>query len=293
MRYLLIALFAWLAFPSLSWAIAPYIQADHIKAGEVRQLAGKLEDRLKSAGFEPLGEYCPSQLANSCVVVVTDKGLLDAIGKLGGDSIVAAAIRISVKSNGDVSYMNPDYWYRAYFRSQFPQVEQVVQDIQDRLAKALGSRGGFGGDESAEDLPGYRYLIGMERFESDKNLLATYPNFDDAVNAVRDNLKKGVARTGEVYEVVIPDKQLAVFGVAMNDESLGDGRWIAKIGMQNEVAALPYEVFIVGNKVKALYGRYRIALSFPALSMGSFMQIAYTPSDILTMLSAVARWQGQ
>jgi hypothetical protein len=288
MKKLLIALVAWLAMPALAFAIAPYIQAERLKGGEVHQLAAELEGKLKSAGFQPLGQYCPQQLSEYCVVVVTDESLLSEIRQLGGANIVGAAIRVGVKSDGEVSYMNPDYWYRAYFRSQFPEAEHTVQEIQKRLAKALGSLGGFGGDESAADLPKYRYLIGMERFDSDKNLLARYGSFDEAVKKVRENLDKGLDRTRKVYEVVIPEKKIAVFGVAMNDENVGDGRWVATIGGQDQIAALPYELYIVNNQVEALFGRYRIALSFPALSMAHFMRIAYTPNDILKTLTNIA-----
>jgi hypothetical protein len=288
MKKLLFVLVAWLAIPVLAFAIAPYIQAERLKGGEVHQLATELEAKLKLAGFQPLGQYCPQQLSQYCVVVVTDESLVNEIRQLGGDNIVGAAIRVGVSSDGDVSYMNPDYWYRAYFRSQFPQAEHTVKDVQNRLAKTLGSKGGFGGDETADDLPKYRYLIGMERFDSEKNLLARYGSFDEALKKVRDNLDKGVGRTKKIYEVVIPEKKIAVFGVAMNDETLGDGRWVAKIGGQEQIAALPYELYIVNNQVEALYARYRIALAYPSLSMGHFMRIAYTPNDILKTLTAVA-----
>lgn len=288
MKKLLFALLAWLAMPALAWAIAPYIQAERIKAGEIHRLANETEARLKAAGFQPLGQYCPQQLSQYCVVVVTDEGLLGAIREMGGANIVGAAIRIGIKSDGEVSYMNPDYWFRAYFRSQFPQAERAVQDVQNKLAKTLGARGTFGGDESAEELPKYRYLIGMERFDSDKNLLARFGSFDEAVKTVRENLDKGVGRTSKIYEVVMPERKIAVFGVAMNDETLGDGRWVAKIGGQDQIAALPYELYIVNNRVEALYARFRIALAYPDLSMGHFMRIAYTPTDIVKTLTAVA-----
>jgi hypothetical protein len=288
MKKLLFVLLTWLIMPTLAWAIAPYIQAERLKGGDVHQLADAVEAKLKSAGFQPLGHYCPQQLGDYCVVVVADEGLLNEIRQMGGSNIVGAAIRVGVKSGGEVSYMNPDYWYRAYFRSQFSQAEHAVQDVQNKLAKTLGSRGGFGGDETAGNLPKYRYLIGMERFDSDKNMLARYASFDEALKTVRDNLDKGVGRTAKVYEVVMPERKLAVFGVAMNDETLGDGRWVSKIGGQEQIAALPYELYIVNNQVEALYARYRIALAFPALSMGHFVRISYTPNDIAKMLTAVA-----
>lgn len=288
MKKLLFALAMWLAVPTLALAIAPYIQAERLKGGDVHQLVETVEAKLKAGGFQALGHYCPHQLKDYCVVVATDEGLLNEIRQLGGTNIVGAGLRVGIKSDGDISYMNPDYWYRAYFRSEFSHAEHVVQEVQSKLARTLGARGAFGGDETAADLPKYRYLIGMERFDSDKNLLASYANFDEALKVVRENLDKGVGHTIKVYEIVMPDKKIAVFGVGMNDETLGDGRWVARIGGQDQIAALPYELMIVNNQVQALYGRFRIAVAFPALSMGHFMRIASTPNDILQTLTAVA-----
>jgi len=54
------------------------------------------------------------------------------------------------------------------------------------------------------------------------------------------------------------------------------------------MAGLPYELFIVGNKVYALYARYRIALAWPALGMGQFMGIINAPEAIRGTLAQVA-----
>lgn len=273
---------------SLSWAITPYILGEKFKPAETAKVADEVEARLKSAGFQVLGHYLPHQLPDYGVVVVSDEGVMNEIRALGGSNIVGAGIRVGVKSDGTVTYMNPDYWYRAYFRGQFPKAEKTVSALKEKLAKTLGAGLGFGGDETAEDLPKYRYLVGMERFDSEKNLLAQHVSFDEAVKTVQENLAKGAARTSKVYEVVMPEKKMAVFGVAMNDETLGDGRWIAKIGGQDSIAALPYEIYVVNNSVYALFGRYRLAVSFPNLSMGHFMRIHSTPNEIVDMLGAVA-----
>jgi hypothetical protein len=192
-----------------------------------------------------------------------------------------------VQSDGTVSYMNPDYWYRAYLRGQFKTAQPPVKAVQARLAKALGDGAGFGGDVAEADLPNYRYMLGMERFDSANSELSTHASFDEAVKAVQDNLSKGVGNTSRVYEVVITDRKLAVFGVAMNDPNDGEGAWVNKIGADH-IAGMPYEIFIVGNKVYALYARYRIALAWPALGMGQFMGIISTPDAIRNTLSRVA-----
>lgn len=273
---------------SASWAIAPYIQAEKVKPATAVQVAEEVEGKLKAAGFQVLGHYFPKQLPDYGVVVVSDEAILKDIRALGEANIVGAGIRVGVKSDGTVSYMNPNYWYRAFFRGQFAKAEQSVRAVQEKLARALGAGPGFGGDETAADLPRYRYILGMERFDSDKNQLAEHVSFDQAVKTIRDNLANGVARTSKVYEVVMPNEKMAVFGVAMNDETLGDGSWIAKIGGQQSIAALPYELYVVNNTANALYGRYRIALSFPNLNMAHFMRIVSTPDEIRNTLAEVA-----
>lgn len=276
------------ASSGLCWAIAPYIQGENLKPSVPADVAEEVAGKLKAAGFQVLGQYFPKQLPDYGVVVVADEGLLNDIRTLGGANIVGAAIRVGVKSDGTVSYMNPDYWYRAYFRGQFSKAEKSVRAVQERLARALGAGLGMGGDVPAAELPIYRYALGMERFDSEKSRLVEHVSFDEAVKAIRDNLEKGAALTGKVYEVVMPDEKLAVFGVAMHDPVLGDASWMARIGGQPSMAALPYELYVVNNTVYALYGRYRIALAFPDYRMGQFLRIVSTPEEIREMLGTVA-----
>ncbi|MBT5419327.1 MAG: hypothetical protein HOK80_00395, partial [Candidatus Cloacimonetes bacterium] len=53
-------------------------------------------------------------------------------------------------------------------------------------------------------------------------------------------------------------------------------------------AYLCYEMVVSGNKAYALHGRFRIALSFPDLTMGSFTKIMSAPGDIKEALKEVA-----
>jgi hypothetical protein len=277
-----------LVFSSASWAIAPFVQAEKLKPAETVKVAEEVAGKLRAAGFQVVGQYFPKQLPDYGVVVVTDEGILNEIRALGGANIVGAGIRVGVKSDGTVSYMNPDYWYRAFFRGQFGKAEKSVRALQEKLARVLGAGMGFGGDMPAAELPRYRYILGMERFDSDKNKLAEHVSFDQAVKTIRDNLDKGVARTTKVYEVVMPDEKIAVFGVAMTDPTLGDASWVLRIGGQESIATLPYELYVVNNTANALFGRYRIALSYPELNMAHFMRIVGTPDEIRTTMTAVA-----
>lgn len=271
-----------------AYAINPYLYGDKLGAGTVQAVASAAESRLEAQGFKVIGKHFPKQHAGYGVVVATDADTLKHIGDIGEQTIVAAAIRVGVKADGTVSYTNPDYWYRAYFRKDFPAVEKTAAKVQDKLAKALGAGEGFGGDETAKSLSNYRYMVGMERLDYSKNKLNEAENFDAAINLVRANLAKKVADTSKVYEVVIPGKQLAVFGVAFNDPKTGDANWLKSIEMPEAVAGLPYEIFVMGNEIHALHARYRLAVSFPDTGMGTFMRIFHIPGEISETLSQVA-----
>lgn len=268
-------------------ALPPYVLGTRLQPSDLASQMADVEKKLQAEGFVVVGRHTPKGLPDDGSVVVTDAAVLQALRSIGGSAIVAAGIRVGVRSDGTVSYMNPEYWYRAYLRGQFDAARPAVQAVQSRLARALGSGAGFGGDVPAADLADYRYMIGMEKFDSPRSELRTHASFQDAVSAVRGNLARGVGGTSQVYEVVIPEREMAVFGVAMNDPEHGEGWWVSKIGADN-VAGLPYEVFIVGNKVYALYARYRIALGWPALGMGQFMRIINAPSAIHDTLDRVA-----
>ncbi len=283
----LLAVAALILFTPLAWALSPYIQGDKVSAGEVQAVLAQVEGKLTKAGFSVAGKYMPSGLPGYGVLVVTDKGLLDVVHKLGGTSIVGAPIRIGVKADGSVSYINLEYWLRAYFRKQFPQAEKTVKATQNKLKKALGAGKAFGGDVDRKDLADYQYMFGMEGFESDKNVLMEHLVFEDAVKAIQDNLARGVGKTSKVYEIIMPDKKIAVFGVAMNDPKEGESWWVKTAGVEN-IAALPYEIYVVDNKPGHLFARFRIALGWPAVGMGSFMRIVEAPGIIHDTLTEVA-----
>jgi len=281
---------AWglLAFSAGVWAVSPYIQGDPVAGGSAQAAAAAVESKLKGGGFKVVGKYFPKTLTGYGVVVATDDAMLNEVGAAGGPAVLGAAIRVGVKADGSVAYTNPDYWYRAYFRKAFDKREAAVKALQARLQDTLGAGKGQGGDEPPGNLANYRYMIGMERLDSSKSKLAEYGSFAEALNTVRDNLAKGAGKTAKVYEVVMADRKLAVFGVAMNDAEHNDGDWIKKIDMQNNIAGLPYEIYIVDNEVSSPHGRFRIALAFPDVGMGQFMRISSLPNAIMEAMGSVA-----
>ncbi len=272
----------------LGLALSPYTHASKIPAADLPTQLAQVEKKLQAEGFTVLGQHTPKGIAGKASLIVSDPALLAAIRAVGpSSSIVAAGIRVGISSDGSVSYMNPDYWYRAYLRGNFAGAQEAVKSVQQRLVKALGEGAGFGGDVPQEKLTDYRYMFGMERFDSANSEVGSYANFEDALKAVQGNLAQGLGETRKVYEVLMPAQKMAVFGVAMNSASDGEGWWVNKIGTDFP-AALPYELFIVDNKVHALYARYRIALAWPALGMGQFMTIINAPDAIRNTMVRLA-----
>lgn len=287
----LILWFVLLGSSQFCLALAPYIQGSKQAPADLSAQLSQVEKKLQAEGFTVIGRHTPKGLPQHASLVVTDPAVLEAIRSIGGSAVIASGIRVGVQTDGTVSYMNPGYWYRAYLRDQFKAAQGPVQSVQTRLAKALGEGPGFGGDVPEAGLANYRYMFGMERFDSFRSELSTHTSFEEALIAVRGNLAKGVAGTSSVYQVVISGRELAVFGVAMNNPSDGEGWWVSKVGVDH-IAGLPYEIFIVGNKVYATYARYRIALAWPALGMGQFMGIINTPEAIRATLTQVATGTG-
>lgn len=277
-----------LVVSGLASAISPYFYGDKVSGDSTQAIASAVETKLKGAGFKVVGKYFPKKLTTHGVIIVTDDAVLREIGELGGEAILASAIRVGVKADGTVSYMNPDYWHRAYFRKNFAKAEKTTKTVAEKLSKALGKNDAFGGDETAGKLANYRYMIGMERVDSPKNKLAEHASYAEAVKTVRDNLTKKVNQTTKVYEIAIPDKKISVFGVAMNDDALGDSKWLQTIQMEESIAGLPYEVFVMNGEVHSLHGRFRIALAFPDVGMGKFMRISSLPKKIIDTMSGVA-----
>lgn len=277
-----------LLWSSLALALQPYFYGDKVARGDTASVLRAVEAKLTRSGFTLVGSYIPQGLSNYGVIVVTDPDLLSVIGQFGGPSIVGAGIRVGVRNDGVVSYINLEYWQRAYLRKHFNGgVGGTVNAIQGRLQRALGAGKPFGGEVEKRDLPDYQYMFGMESFESEKNLVGEGLTFDDMVKTIQKNLARGAARTSKVYEVVMPEKKIAVFGVAMNDPREGEGWWVKEVHDEH-IAALPYEIYVVGNKAYHLFGRYRIALAWPDTGMGTFMRIVETPQVIQDTLKAVA-----
>jgi len=264
-------------------------------SGSVAETVEAVKGKLTSAGFEVVGSYSP--YADATVIVVTNDAMKNnaAQSDFGG---YGAAERVSVTKLGDevqVVYVNPIYMANSY------RMKGELKDVAAQLEKALGKVKDIGSKKGirAKKLRKYHYMFGMEYFDDTlTHLLAEKKSFDEAVKTIEDNLSQSVAGITKVYRVDIPGKDEVVFGVAMKktpdgDKYMDDKYIMGHIDFQDprSTAHLPYEILVSGKKVYSLYGRFRIAISFPDLSMmgdNSFMKIMESPEAIKKALSKVA-----
>ena len=115
-----------------------------------------------------------------------------------------------------------------------------------------------------------------------------YSSFEEGLKIIENNLKAKKGQTTEVYKIVYPDKKIAVFGIGLRSKEDGEAVFLPIIG-EDHVAAMPYEIILQGNTATMLHGKYRIALHWPELTMGTFMKIMSTPGDIEDTLEALCQ----
>ena len=269
---------------SAGQSIAPYILASN-NAGDFAAQLESTRSALTQAGFELVGEYKP--YAGAAIVIVSNDELKSHAAKsdFGG---YGAALRVSVTQAGgkvQVAYTNPK-WVNAIYR-----MKGNLNRVATSLKTALGSVKPFGTESkfTDSDLRDYQYMMMMPYFD-DPIELASFGSHAAAVKAVEANLAKGKAGVSQVYKVTVTGKKEVVFGVSM---SKGDGAdkplmKIVDAATLKHTAHLPYELLVSGKTVYMLHGKFRIAQSFPDLTMGTFMEISGAPGDIEDALEAVA-----
>ncbi len=273
---------------------SPYIMVGTSNV-DIKMAKNQIVTALKDNGFQILGGYYPAQNSHLQVIVFTRGDLKNAVLRSKDRGALAAAQKIGLKQkNGQVyvSYTNPEYIARAYLGGHYSQVKSVVDKFHKDLKTALSDYGqnfkAFGGTIKADKLKHYHYKIFMPYF-TDPTLLNEYASYDEGYQTIINNLKNHKGQTSLVYKLVYPNKKIAVFGIALRGNDSGSEKYfLPKIGTDN-LAAMPYEIILQDNKATMLPGKYRLAVSWPNLSMGTFMKIVSTPGHIEDKLKAVTK----
>ena len=116
----------------------------------------------------------------------------------------------------------------------------------------------------------------------------TFSSFSAGVSKIQANLKRKLGQTELIYSIIDTKNQVAIFGVGLYNKDKGEPHFLPIIG-EEHAAALPYEIVLVGKEANMLHGRFRIALHWPDLTMGTFSKIMSTPGDIKDQLEALTK----
>ena len=263
----------------------------------IGELKPVVSDALSTNGLKIVGSYMPAADKNRMVLIVSHTELTKAVQAVGGLTGFAATLRVGITREGtvtNVTYTNPTYWGNAYFRDDFSKVKSnyaaITTSFETAMKSLEGYKGLFFGSKKgldADDLHKYHYMMGMPYFD-DTEELKEFDSYTAAVEKIDANLKKGVPNATLVYKVTIPGKELTVYGVALSGEA-GESNFLPKIDISNpkHTAFLPYEILVMGDEVHMLHGRFRIAVSFPDLTMGTFTKIMSAPGAIEEMMEKV------
>ncbi|MDP3352492.1 MAG: hypothetical protein Q8S44_01980 [Flavobacteriaceae bacterium] len=289
-------LFTFITLLALNFSFAkdltPYVKVG-TTTSSIDETAEKIVDLLKDKSFTVFGVYNPENNKNLKVITFTRNDLKNTVIKVKDRGALAAVLKIAlVTKNGvtTISYTNPEYIFTAYLRDEYSKYSNVLTKVSSDLKESLSSLGNnfssFGGNVDSEKLKKYHYKIMMPYF-SEPIVLKEFNSFEEGLRVIEANLAKKKGQTSQVYKLIYTTEKVAVFGVGLENKQNGEAKFLPTIG-QDHAAALPYEMILQGNILTMLHGKYRIALFWPELTMGTFMKIMSTPGDIEDTLKALA-----
>ena len=268
--------------------LKPYVLASE-SSGDLATKVDEVKRALTGNGFDVVGEYAP--YADTHVLVITNDNIKKkAAANKGG--AYAAAQRVSiVKNKGkvQVAFFNPTYMAHAY------RMKDELEDVYKQLSSVLGNKKEFGSKKGLKKrkLRKYHYTFGMEYFDEPYEL-GSYSSHAAAVKAVERGLAANKGGVTKVSRIDMPGQTLFSVGLKsttnkhVNDKNI---MGIIDFGKYKHAAHMPYDLLVNGKNVYALHARFRIATSFPDLSMmgeQSFMKIMKSPEAIHKALKMVA-----
>jgi hypothetical protein len=277
-------------YSSISTAqnLSPYFKLGII-GQDIEQTKTQLIATIENSDYEIIGSYAPGNQTDLLVIVMTNEETRSLCSSTTQQGLIAAPYRLGLEKTETgvaLTTVNPDYQWRAYLTESYSTNAEAFNVLRTKymnFVKSLGSgqAESFGGSQDADDLEDYHYMFGMPYYE-DQVTIKTFDSYSQATNTIENKLKD-VEGIQHVFTLKDDQKQVAVFGIGLVDNEIGESHFLSIIG-QSHVAALPYELIVEGNKVKMLHGRFRFALYWPELTMGTFTKIMSTPGDVESMM---------
>ena len=271
--------------------LSPYYKVVS-KKGSITEISGEVKTLLQENGFDVIGQYRPENKERFFVMAFTNQRLQEVTLKVKDRGILASIFRVGfVDTDGEVtvSIINPDYLFYGYLRDEADTYQKELSEISNQIRTTFSKMGGdmtpFGGELSVEDLKKYHYMMMMPYFDDPVDL-NEFSSFSEGVNTIRKNLNAKKANTLKVYELILEDHEIAIFGVGLLDIEEGEEDFLPVIG-ESHIAAMPYEIILQGKEATMLHGKFRFALFWPELSLGEFMKISSTPGNVKDFMEAL------
>jgi hypothetical protein len=254
--------------------------------GTLKETQEKINAALIAENFEIIGSYNPAKDTNLMVIAFTRNDLIDLTLKYNQRGLMAGIMRVGLIKEGnmvEISLLNPEYLFYAYLRDDAKKIEielnQISLDVKAALIDISTDFKPFVISSLSErELKEFRYLVRNPGFD-DALVVMEFSAFEDGVEIIRKNLQARKDGTYKVYEIVIPEKKIAIFGIGLQDPRKGEANFLKLLGVSH-LAALPYELILIDKNASILHGKYRFPLYWSDLSMTEYRKIYKTPRDI-------------
>ncbi len=281
-----------MSFGFSSWAqeeLSPYLGVQI--PGEINSLSQQMQDQIKTEGFQIIGQYQVAEREDLLVICFTNDDLKKACEDFNDRGALASVLKLALRKVNDsveLSLLHPNYMFYAYFGDDYeiqaPALNQIDLKAKNILSK-YGKAAPFGGSLAIKDLMKYHYKVMMPYFD-DPVELQEYANFEEGLKHIQTKITNSESDINLVYEIVDEKRQSAVFGIGLLNTEMGEPSFLPIIG-ERHIAAMPYEIILQGRNVTMLHGKYRFALYWPELTMGTFMKIMSTPGDVEDAMESI------
>ncbi len=255
----------------------PFILAN--SAGStVEEATAAVLKKLKTANIQILGQYQPYN-DNKAVIIGTTTEKLIKIASRKPKGGFGAVIRISItnnKGNIEVAYVNPEYMGYAY---QMGSLAAVTKEY----TKALGMVKSFGSKpRTKKELNKFHYMMMMPYF-NDHKIAVNVGSQSVALKKITKAMQSRQSDVNEIWRLKVSKSQ-TIIAIALTKGAwrgkMKDIMQVVDIGTPKSTAALPWEILVENGKLIYLPGKFRVAVMFPDLSMGTFMKISSIPDDM-------------
>ena len=273
--------------------IMPYYNYGQIE-GNITSAKTSVQKAFEKEGYKEIGGYYVAGDKSMYVMVLTSGTLESTCLKVKERGVIAANIRVGFKqsgSNTELTMVNPKYMFLGYLRDSYKThksvLDKVSSDARGIMKSYNNTEKAFGGSVDEDDLPDYHYMAMMPYFD-DPVELREFSSFEQAIATIEKNLNAKKGNAVLVYKQIFTSSKKAVYGVGLLDSKKGEDHFLSIIG-KDHFAAMPYEIVVENDEVTILHGRFRFALYWPSLTMGTFTKIMSTPGDVEDFLEALTK----